>query len=86
MQWGGTNGSLDGTCLATSNHGVYYFRKVVPEALRPAIGLVEFRRSLRTKDIVLAKLERWCRCGRLPFDRHQLYDLADKVQFVSPRA
>jgi hypothetical protein len=30
--------------------GVYYFRRVVPEALRAAVGKVEERVSLRTKD------------------------------------
>jgi integrase len=30
--------------------GVYWFRKVVPEALRGLVGKVEIRRSLRTKD------------------------------------
>ncbi len=35
--------------------GVYYFRKGVPLALRDAVGLVEIRRTLRTKDPQLAK-------------------------------
>jgi integrase len=35
--------------------GYYYFRKVVPTALREAVGLVEIRRSLDTKDPTLAK-------------------------------
>lgn len=35
--------------------GVYYFRKSVPEALRPAIGKNVIMRSLRTKDWALAK-------------------------------
>ena len=30
--------------------GVYYYRKVVPEAMRGAVGLVELRRTLGTKD------------------------------------
>jgi hypothetical protein len=30
--------------------GVYWFRKVVPEAMRRLVGKVEIRRSLRTKD------------------------------------
>ena len=30
--------------------GVYYYRRVVPEALRPALGKVEVRISLKTKD------------------------------------
>jgi hypothetical protein len=30
--------------------GVYWFRKVVPEAMRPIVGKTEVRRSLRTKD------------------------------------
>lgn len=35
--------------------GVYYYRKVVPEALRAALGKTEFRISLGTKDIREAK-------------------------------
>ncbi|WP_407696890.1 DUF6538 domain-containing protein [Skermanella mucosa] len=35
--------------------GVYYFRKVIPVALREAIGRSEWRESLRTKDIREAK-------------------------------
>jgi hypothetical protein len=30
--------------------GVYYYRKVVPEAMRQLVGLVEVRRTLHTKD------------------------------------
>src|SRR5271169_2570628 len=30
--------------------GVYYYRKVVPEAMRQLVGLVEVRRTLGTKD------------------------------------
>jgi integrase len=33
-----------------SRHGVYYYRKVVPESLRPAVGKREIRVSLETKD------------------------------------
>lgn len=35
--------------------GVYYFRLVVPAALRQTIGRIELRRSLRTKDAVVAR-------------------------------
>ena len=35
--------------------GVYYFRFVVPAALRQTIGKIELRRSLRTKDAALAR-------------------------------
>ncbi len=35
--------------------GVYYFRKVVPAALRAAVGKREIRISLRTKDVREAK-------------------------------
>jgi hypothetical protein len=30
--------------------GVYYYRKVVPEAMRQLVGLVEVRKTLGTKD------------------------------------
>lgn len=35
--------------------GVYYFRLIVPLALRPSVGKTEFRRSLRTKDSAIAR-------------------------------
>jgi integrase len=35
--------------------GVYYFRFVVPLALRQSVGKTEFRRSLKTKDSVIAR-------------------------------
>jgi len=35
--------------------GIYYFRRAVPEDLRPTIGKVEIRRSLKTRDHRLAK-------------------------------
>lgn len=35
--------------------GVYYFRLVVPVALRETVGKTEYRRSLRTKDAVIAR-------------------------------
>jgi hypothetical protein len=35
--------------------GVYYFRLVVPAALRQTIGRIELRRSLRTKDAAVAR-------------------------------
>ncbi|MEC9401130.1 MAG: DUF6538 domain-containing protein, partial [Pseudomonadota bacterium] len=35
--------------------GVYWYRKVVPKALRPTVGKTEFRRSLNTKDPAEAK-------------------------------
>lgn len=35
--------------------GVYYFRKVIPVALREAIGKSEWRESLKTKEIREAK-------------------------------
>lgn len=35
--------------------GVYYFRFVVPLALRQSVGKTEFRRSLRTKDSAIAR-------------------------------
>lgn len=35
--------------------GVYYFRLVVPAALRQTIGKIELRRSLRTKDAAVAR-------------------------------
>ncbi|MDO9147858.1 MAG: hypothetical protein Q7U52_09375 [Hydrogenophaga sp.] len=35
--------------------GVYYFRFVVPAALRQTVGKIELRRSLRTKDAALAR-------------------------------
>ena len=35
--------------------GVYYFRFVVPLALRQAVGKTEFRRSLKTKDSAIAR-------------------------------
>ena len=35
--------------------GVYYFRFVVPAALRQTVGKTELRRSLRTKDAALAR-------------------------------
>ena len=36
--------------------GVYHFRKVVPEALRAAVGKREIKLSLRTRDMREAKL------------------------------
>jgi integrase len=36
--------------------GVYYFRLVVPLALRNTVGKTEFRRSLRTKDATFARV------------------------------
>ena len=35
--------------------GVYYFRLIVPLALRQSVGKTEFRRSLRTKDAATAR-------------------------------
>ncbi len=35
--------------------GVYYFRLIVPLALRQSVGKTEFRRSLRTKDSAIAR-------------------------------
>ena len=35
--------------------GVYYFRLIVPLALRQSVGKTEFRRSLRTKDAAIAR-------------------------------
>ena len=35
--------------------GVYYFRLIVPLALRATVGKTEFRRSLRTKDSAIAR-------------------------------
>ena len=35
--------------------GVFYFRFVVPLALRQAVGKTEFRRSLKTKDSAIAR-------------------------------
>ncbi len=35
--------------------GVYYFRLIVPLALREFVGKTEFRRSLRTKDSAIAR-------------------------------
>jgi hypothetical protein len=35
--------------------GVYYFRLLVPLALRESVGKTEFRRSLRTKDSAIAR-------------------------------
>ena len=35
--------------------GVFYFRLIVPLALRPSVGKTEFRRSLRTKDSAIAR-------------------------------
>lgn len=35
--------------------GVYYFRLIVPLALRESVGKTEFRRSLRTKDSAIAR-------------------------------
>jgi hypothetical protein len=35
--------------------GVYYFRLLVPKDLRPIVGKLEWRRSLRTKNPVLAR-------------------------------
>jgi hypothetical protein len=35
--------------------GVYYFRLIVPLALREVVGKTEFRRSLRTKDSAIAR-------------------------------
>ncbi|MDH4869317.1 site-specific integrase [Pseudomonas sp. BN515] len=35
--------------------GIYYLRRVVPEELRPIVGKVEIRRSLRTRDYRQAK-------------------------------
>ena len=41
--------------LTRDRCGVYYFRLVVPVALRSAIGKTEYRRSLRTKDSAIAR-------------------------------
>jgi len=35
--------------------GVYYFRFLVPAALRETIGKIELRRGLRTKDAAVAR-------------------------------
>ena len=35
--------------------GVFYFRLIVPLALRQSVGKTEFRRSLRTKDSAIAR-------------------------------
>lgn len=35
--------------------GIYYFRRAVPEDLRPIVGKVEIRRSLKTRDHRKAK-------------------------------
>lgn len=41
--------------LTRDRCGVYYFRLVVPLALREAVGKTEYRRSLRTKDSAVAR-------------------------------
>ncbi|GAB4216329.1 MAG: hypothetical protein Fur007_16120 [Rhodoferax sp.] len=43
------------TRLIRDRCGVYYFRFVVPAALRQTVGKTELRRSLRTKDAALAR-------------------------------
>ena len=42
------------TFLQRSRHNVYYFRMVVPVALRPHINKTEIKRSLRTSDKKIA--------------------------------
>lgn len=42
--------------LKRSRHGVYYYRAIVPVRLRQSFGCTEIKRSLNTKDPVLARL------------------------------
>lgn len=42
--------------LKRSRHGVYYYRAIVPVHLRTSFGCAEVKRSLHTKDPVLARL------------------------------
>jgi hypothetical protein len=43
------------TYLSPPRNGVYYFRRGIPEHLRPLVGKTEFLRSMRTKDRAEAK-------------------------------
>ncbi|MEZ5446752.1 MAG: DUF6538 domain-containing protein [Gammaproteobacteria bacterium] len=37
--------------LQRNRFGIYYFRRAVPEALRPTVGKLEIIRSLRTREL-----------------------------------
>lgn len=39
------------SCLQRNRFGIYYFRRAVPEALRPTVGKLEIIRSLRTREL-----------------------------------
>jgi hypothetical protein len=43
--------------MLTRRNGIYYFRKVIPEKLRPLLGRREFLISLKTRDKTLALLK-----------------------------
>jgi len=53
-----------GYSLMLQQNGVYYFRKAVPEPLRPILGKREVLTSLKTKDRETAKRQRRNGCSR----------------------
>lgn len=63
----------------------YYFRKAVPHALREAVGLVEIRRSLRTKNAEVAKARHAEIAVEIAAEWERLHDIVARQRMLEAK-
>ncbi len=54
--------------LYLSRHNVYYFRVIIPDGIKEGLHKLEYKRSLRTRSLVVARY--MSRALRVCFEEH----------------